>query len=125
MITEKELREVDPSDVPDDLNPGIRRTVMWLRMMGYQTCDSGDGRTHDHACDRDHAYVVMMVEPERLVERARELIIQVGARGVVLGPMSMDLNQPCMQASYDPLNNIATLDLMGVDDVKLALPENS
>lgn len=30
------------------LDPGIRKTVALLRGLGYQTCDSGDGKTKYH-----------------------------------------------------------------------------
>lgn len=39
------------------LNPGIRKTVRLLHEAGFDTCDSGDGETHE--CDRDHGYVVV------------------------------------------------------------------
>ena len=31
----------------DQLDPGIRKTVRWLRSLGYETTDSGDGRSKD------------------------------------------------------------------------------
>jgi len=64
----------------DGLNPGIRRLVVWLRANGFDTCDSGDGQTHDHACDRS-----------------------CGA----------------IQASYDPADGSAVIDLTGVSDKDL------
>jgi hypothetical protein len=41
------------------LNPGIARLVHWLRATGFDTIDSGDGRTREHDCDRPYPYVVM------------------------------------------------------------------
>lgn len=32
-----------PDDVVAGLDAGIRRTVLWLRERGHDTCDSGDG----------------------------------------------------------------------------------
>ena len=57
------------SELPDDLNPGIRQTVQLLRDHGFETCDSGDGETHDRACDRPHGYVVMTIDRHAIVER--------------------------------------------------------
>lgn len=30
------------NDLPNDINPGIIRTVQWLRYHGFATCDIGD-----------------------------------------------------------------------------------
>ena len=102
-----------------NLNPNIRKLVALLNENGFRTTDSGDGATHDYACDRDHAYVVSVVEPALLVQRAHELVTLLAANGVTLGPMSEDAT-PCVQASYDPLNGFAILDLMHVTDDMLA-----
>lgn len=100
-----------------DLNPGIRRTVEWLRSIGFDTCDSGDGRTHEHPCDRDHAYVVMAVAPLALCTEAERLRRALDARGIRIAPIGD--REPCIQASFDPGNGLAFLDLMNVDDERL------
>jgi hypothetical protein len=41
------------------INPGIARTVALINSWGFATCDSGDGKTHDHPCDREGPYVVV------------------------------------------------------------------
>ena len=102
--------------MPDDINHGIRRTVEWLNEKGFETCDSGDGRTHLYECDRDYPYVVMRVKPERMVIRALFLQDLLKAEGVELSPIGLE---PCVQASYDPVNQTAFLDLMNVDDTLL------
>lgn len=99
----------------DTLNPGIRRVVIRLRAAGFDTCDSGDGVTHEHACDRDHAYVVMLVPQELLVSLAQQLWSLVRSWGVAVQAQNAD-GLPMMQASYDPGNDMAVLDLMNVDD---------
>jgi hypothetical protein len=93
---------VKPLDL-DTLNPGIRKTVAWLRSLGFETTDSGDGRTHEHACDRDEPYVVIRVEPEQLVEQARALDFFIRNRGIGVSPVGE--GAPCLQASFDPVND--------------------
>jgi hypothetical protein len=108
----------------DRLNPGIRHTVEWLQSIGYRTCDSGDGVTHDHECDRDHAYVVMLVSVDELAHETRRLVESLRARGIEVGPIGETIDRPCIQASWDPAHGdaVATIDLMGVDDALLGWP---
>lgn len=102
----------------ETLNPGIRETVAWVRSLGFETCDSGDGQTHEHACDRDHAYVVISVaDPAMMVTFAKELHRILRIRGIAPGPVGGRL--PCIQASFDPENGLAFIDLMNLDDALL------
>lgn len=103
------------------LNPGIRRLVAYLRAHGFATCDSGDGVTHEHECDRDHAYVAMRVRPDALVSEADRLARVLRDAGVEVQPMGMEPT-PCIQASYDPADGTALLDLTHVTDDMLGLP---
>lgn len=96
------------------MNPGIRLTVAWLDSIGFTTTDSGDGKTHEYECDRDHAYVVMVVDPEDLIAEAERLKRALTNRGI--GVSSIGEGAPAIQASYDPSNGLAVLDLMGLDD---------
>lgn len=113
------------SDPLNDLNPGIRRTVLWLRSHGFATCDSGDGKTHDYSCDRNHPYVVMRVAPDDMVPRTLDLVKLLGMVGLEVVSVGHGFNSdgdslaPCIQASYDPANGIALIDLMGVCDSDL------
>jgi len=115
-----------PSDpLPDDINPGILRTVQWLRSHGYETCDSGDGVTHLAKCDRDHPYVVMRVAADVLAKRADELVALLNRAGLKVVSVTYGFDEdggslaPCIQASYDPVDGIALIDLMGVSDALL------
>jgi len=110
--------------VPDDLevqnlNPGIRRTVVFLNMNGFETCDSGDGKTHDFECDRSFPYVVVHVAAEKLVEECRRLKELLSANGLEVQEQSPEEGSPAIQGTYDPGNDIAFIDLMGVDDAML------
>lgn len=100
-----------------NLNPGIRRTVVWLNEVGgFRTTDSGDGKTHDYGCDRDHPYIVITVDkPEKfLVKEANRLHTVLLYRGIEVVPVGE--GGPCIQASYDPVNEIGVIDLSNVDD---------
>ncbi len=100
-----------------DLNPGIRRTVAWLNGKGWTTTDSGDGETHDFECDRPNAYVVIRLkDPETLAVEAHRLLVALREeQGINLEAVNDD-GRPCLQASYDPANGLALLDLMNVSD---------
>lgn len=102
----------------EELNPGIQRTVKWLNDNGFLTTDSGDGKTHEFGCDRDHAYVVIVVPTsEELIATTHRLVDALESMGVVLGPVGV--SAPCIQASYDPVNGLPVIDLMDLDDAKL------
>jgi hypothetical protein len=100
----------------DDLNPGIRRTVAWLNENGFATCDSGDGETHDHACDREEPYVVVQVTPPSALtldaDRLRKLLTE---RGIKVVPVGID-GGTWVQATYDPSNRIAFIDVSHIHD---------
>lgn len=106
---------------PEDLNPGIRETVWWLHAQNFDTVDSGDGKTGDHACDRSRPYVAIVVQPRQLVLDANRLKQVLVDRGVTLVPVGGD--GPWLQASYDPTNGVGLLNLHGVDDRLLGLNE--
>lgn len=118
---------LDNSTLPNDINPGIVRTVQWLRSHGFETCDSGDGVTHIAECDRSHPYVVMKVAPKDMVSRADELVTLLNRAGLAVVSVTYGFNEdgdslaPCIQASYDPMDGISLIDLMGVCDRDLPL----
>lgn len=108
------------------LNPGIRRTVQGLRRQGFETCDSGDGATHAHPCDRPYPYVVMRVEADELVNEAGRLVGMLRLGGLEVVTLTRAFAESecpagvCIQASYDPADSaLATLDLMGLSDAIL------
>lgn len=97
------------------MNPGIRKTVAFLNERGFETTDSGDGKTHDFACDRDHPYVVIKTEPGALVFDARLLLSVLGEAGVQFHPIGPEPG-PSIQATFDPADGTAFIDLLCVDD---------
>lgn len=111
---------IQPID-PATLNPGIRRFVALLREHCFDTTDSGDGETHDHECDRDVGYVAIRVaQPWKLTieaDRLRKLLVE---RGIATSPIAG--NAPFVQATYDPDDGSATIELHGVHDRMLLEP---
>ena len=103
---------------PDGLNPGIKRTVCWLWCHNFLTCDSGDGETHEYECDREVAYVVMTVHPGILITEADRLLQLLRSVGVEVEPVS-DGDGVVIQATYDPANQTAVLELFGFKDSML------
>jgi hypothetical protein len=97
------------------LNPGIVRTVAWLNANNFHTTDSGDGETHDFECDREHAYVVIMVQPPGyLLDVTERLVALLRQRDIDVRPIGGD--GVCIQATYDPGDRTAVIDVMGLKD---------
>lgn len=103
--------------LPNDLNPGIRKSVALLRAWGFDTVDSGDGETHTHECDREEPYIVVRVAPRALITESNRLARLLAQRGVTVVPLgSPDAGGVAIQASYEPANQIAVIDVMGIHD---------
>lgn len=98
----------------DTLNHGISKTVRWLRSQGFETMDSGDGKTHEYECDRDEPYVVMGCYGHDLKQNADRLMHALVDIGITVSPIG--LGPIYIQATYDPVNELALIDLVGVDD---------
>lgn len=102
-------------DTVPGINPGIRRLVALLNEAGWRTVDSGDGKTHDFGCDRKGAYVVIELGfGQLLVAESHRLKAWLAAKGVETFPV--DPEKPCIQATYDPGDGSAFLDLTNVAD---------
>lgn len=102
------------------INPGICKVVKLLNDNGFTTCDSGDGVTHDYACDRDAPYVCITVAPLSLCLECIRLVGVMRACGITIKPIGPH-DDPCIQGTYDPANDIATIELMGVNDSMLSI----
>ena len=102
----------------EQLDPGIRATVRWLREHGFETVDSGDGSKAAHMeCALDVPNVFIRVAPEKLVaeaDRLRDLLAEAGwptvSIGTVDGPGEHAAAE--IQGSYDPADGSATLTLL-------------
>jgi hypothetical protein len=101
--------------IPADINPGIRKTVEWLRSHGFNTCDSGDGETHDHECDLPVPYVHMLVDdPDTLTSEANRLVGLLKKQGVEIVPEDGTGLARVVHAAYDAGNQVATISLFNV-----------
>lgn len=105
-----------------NLNSGIVKLVDILNKYNFKTTDSGDGKTHDFPCDREYPYVVISVEPMRLIGETVRLKAVMENLGITFHPIGTpsfapNLDFPCIQGSYDPANNTAFIELMNVLDV--------
>ncbi len=100
---------------PALLTPGIRKTVLWLRSLGFDTTDSGDGVTNVEAEMEgaiDIAHVHIQTTPLKMVSVARNLQDAVEAKGI-------KLEAGMIQATYDPVDHSAIVSLYGVSDEML------
>ncbi len=106
---------------PDVLNacdPGIRRVVAWLCLCGFETTDSGDGVTKPAAGDEDamtEPHVFMVVQPWALSVDADRLQTSLAAIGFTA-------RAGRIQASYDPVDGVGVLALLGIDDSDMDAP---
>lgn len=96
------------------LNPGIVETVRWLRANGFDTCDSGDGETHQFECDYECPYVHMRCAPDKLVSEANRLMDLLAARGINFQPMDEKNSVPTVDCSYSPLFDVGFIALYNV-----------
>jgi hypothetical protein len=99
----------------ENLDPGITQTVTLLRGWGFHTCDSGDGVTKiaagitDDVLDFPH--VVMRVDdPANLITEARRL------RACLVTVSQQGDGEIWIEASYDPVNDVAVIFLGGLSD---------
>lgn len=115
------------------LDPGIRKTVVLLRSHGFDTTDSGDGKSKFALPEVDTSAmsvpnVAMVVRPaaDLLVEadRLQALLVGLGLDpSETVRDEDMDQEYPAWQIEgcYSPPNReFALLLLTGVDDEKIA-----
>ena len=105
--------------LPDDCNPGIIRTAEFLTEAGYRITDSGDGETHDHVCDRDHGYLVVVVPASGLVQACDEIVNLLRGIGLTPAPASMETppaGEVWVQGTYFPIEGVATIDIAHIHD---------
>ena len=103
----------------ESLNPGVRGAVRLLHQWGFETCDSGDGMTGDHECDREGAYIVIVSTPETLAWDADRLKERL--EGIEIDVTPQGQPGPSVQANYCPADYMALIDLHDLSDVELSL----
>ena len=93
----------------DELDPGIRETVRWLRAMGFDTCDSGDGKS------LDYAHVFIQVRPPMGLEsECKRLHFLLTQAGCCIEPVGH--SKIWIEGTYDPSDGSAIIALIGVND---------
>lgn len=104
---------MDDLDI-NELDPGIRDTVAFLRDNGFETCDSGDGsKADDMACALPVANVAIIVPADKLVSEADRLAQLILATGHPLAAIGDDDPATAeIQASYDPMNRGAIIQVI-------------
>lgn len=127
----RDLEELSEADY-EEIDPGIREVVRFLRGHGFDTTDSGDGKTKFpdgpdqppvDACAMPMANVAILVEPAHLVDEADRLCALLEGAGVKVGALSggpEDDELVEIQAGYDPADGSSVIVLMFLDDAKLA-----
>jgi hypothetical protein len=109
----------------DEIDPGVRGTVWFLRQAGFETVDSGDGvsKFNDLTYDDDYLpfpHVHMLSTPSGIVRDADCLLGVLEKRGVNFIPVDPETD-PQIEASYSPVDKHAILSLYNVDDKLLGL----
>lgn len=105
----------------ENLNPGIRRSVAWLRDNGFVTIDSGDGETHDFPCDQPIPFVACQVDPLLLSVEADRLAALLATKQIPVVPFAEnededDPDTVTISASYDPADGIAVIQASRLHD---------
>jgi len=113
----------------EDLDPGIRDVVAWLRSEGFNTTDSGDGVTklqgdnpYEGALEIPHVF--MAVDNDKLFSEADRLLKVMEDKGIDLTETVLlegDQEAPAIniEATYFPTIKMATITLTGVNDEML------
>jgi hypothetical protein len=103
------------------LDPGIRETVRRLREAGFDTSDSGDGRSKpaDPVEVLDFPHVAIRASASSLIGEAERLRFFLSDAGLTVEPFGMEPEPEKrigIQASYDPSNGSAIVLLTGLSD---------
>jgi hypothetical protein len=105
------------------MNPGITKTVALLNAHGFDTCDSGDGETHDYSCDRERGYVVVRLRSDQPLEASADSVAALlKAHGAPVGEPVSDSGGVIIQANYCPHDGIRLIDVEGIHDRMLTTP---
>lgn len=89
----------------NDINPGILNTVQWLRSHGFNTVDSGDGKTHLYECDLPVPYVHILVRADDMASECKRLAALLREKGITVESMNQDNSVPCIQCHWDVSND--------------------
>lgn len=121
------MNQTDDDINYDELDPNIRNTVRWLRSHGFNTTDSGDGKSKLKTGEFDDndliniPHVAMTADPAVLIMEANRLSDIVEDLNIATTEVgSEDDNLVQIQASYDPLNEVGLIVIFNIHDELLA-----
>ncbi len=103
---------------PPQIQPAMRSLVRWLRILDFDTTDSGDGVTNVQAGMEgalDEPHVFCRVEPDKGCTEARRLLMECRMA-------EFDLTHLRVEFMFSPQDEVGILALYGVTDVKMPLP---
>lgn len=95
----------DPTASP--INKGIAKTVELLQNCGFNTTDSGDGKTYDFSCDLPIPYVHMTVQK-------RFCLLETDRLYAVLQNNGIDDLEDKIQMTYDPHTETCIISLFNI-----------
>lgn len=100
----------------EELTPGIRNVVRWLRDNGFETTDSGDGITNvalgmEGALDCPHVFMVA-ADPITAITECKRLHALLLDRGLAA-------EAGTVQLMYDPSDEVSVIALYNIDDAVL------
>lgn len=96
------------------LNPGIRKTVEFLRSNGFDTIDSGDGETRTFDCDLGIPYVHIQVDPDKLVSETKRLAGLLKTVGVEVLAQNEEGTAPTIEGSFEPVSNLGIISMFNI-----------
>lgn len=112
---------------PVGLDPGITRTVVWLRGHGFMTTDSGDGKTKfEKGWTEDdgvlpYPHVAINVSPENLIAETRRLkMLLESEHGIIVEPTPPEPpDPPQIDSWFSVASETAMIELQHVNDSML------
>lgn len=98
-----------------NINNGILKTVSFLNENGFQTVDSGDGKTRDFECDLDIPYVHILIDnPDDLISESKRLVRLLNDNGIEVYQADEDGLSPSVEASYNPMDGFAIISIFNI-----------
>jgi hypothetical protein len=107
----------NPEPDYDALDPGIRETVRWLRRLGWETTDSGDGVSKESDalwCPWPHVHV--QIDGHEILAACGRMMNDLLAAGIEVAPCGNPEKEPSLEVTYDPVDGIAILTVTNLND---------
>jgi hypothetical protein len=94
----------------DELDPGIRETVRWLRQHGFNTTDSGDGVSKP-ADERvfSEPHVVVICSGKDLITETDRLNALIAEKQLSMPNLWLDRDSFTIEGSYSPVDKLGAI----------------